>query len=238
MTVEEFAERLGVSRETIRRDLTRLEAIGEVRKYHGGARLLATPAKINEEKEGPFTLRMAQNVEAKQKIAHAASRLLRPDDSLFIDTGSTTIAMAEALATNSSLIIITNSPKIASVASANLNHKIFLIGGAYAAEAGESVGPLALEQISKFRAQHAILTVGAINSSCIMDFDVQEAEIAKAMIERADNVIVLADHSKFERSAVFEVVPLLKIHTIVTDAQPSMAMARALETAGVNLIVA
>lgn len=237
MAVEEFAERLGVSRETIRRDLSRLDAMGKLRKFHGGARSVARSGAAIE-KEGPFAHRMAENAEAKIRIGKAASRLFARDDSLFIDTGSTTIAMAQALAKLQGLVVITNSPRIAATVADNGSHKVFLIGGAYGADAGESLGALALEQIAKFRARHVVLTIGAIDETSIMDFDVQEAEIAKAMIERAERITVLADHSKFDRRAVFEVASLSEVDTLVTDVRPPAAMVDALTAAGVELIVA
>lgn len=236
MAVEEFAVRLGVSRETIRRDLAHLDAMGKLKKFHGGARVVAR-ATVSIDIEGPFAQRMAQNAEAKRRIARAACRLLAPEDSLFIDTGSTTVIMAEALAELQSLVIITNSPRIAATVATNGSHKVFLIGGAYEADAGESVGPLALEQIAKFRARHVILTIGAIDAISIMDFDLQEAEVAKAMIERADRITVLADHSKLDRRGVFEVAPLSAIDTVVTDVEPPTAIAEALIASGVELLV-
>jgi DeoR family glycerol-3-phosphate regulon repressor len=235
MSVEELASRLDVSKETIRRDLTHLDASGGLKKFHGGARVVAV---ADAEKEGPFAQRMAQNFEAKKRIAEAACRLLQPGDSIFIDTGSTTIALAEALLKLNGLVIITNEPRIAAIVAANATHKVFLLGGAYSADAGESVGPLALEQVAKFRAGHALLTVGAIDTASIMDFDLHEAEMAKAMIERADQVTVLVDHSKFEHRAVFEVAPLSKIRNVVTDRKPGEPIAAALAEAGVSLIVA
>lgn len=236
MTVEALADALEMSRETIRRDLTLLDAAGKLRKFHGGARPTTVPAGTME-KEGPFAQRLAQNAEAKRKLARAACRLFQPGDSLFIDTGSTTVALAEALAGLDGLVVVTNAPRIAATLAVNPSHRLFLIGGAYGADAGESLGPLALEQIGKFRARHAVLTVGALDTMSIMDFDLQEAEIAKAMIERADRVTVLADHSKFDRRAVFEVAPLSRIDTLVTDTPPSDVMARALATAGVEVIL-
>lgn len=236
LTVEELAERLAASRETIRRDLARLDAKGQLKRFHGGARAITTPAAVME-KEWPFAQRMAQNALAKQAIATAATRLFQPDDSLFIDTGSTTVILAEALARTQGLVAITNSPSIAATLAGTHSHKVFLIGGAYGADAGESLGPLALEQIAKFRVRYAVLTIGAIDPTCVMDFDLQEAEVAKAMIERADQVVVLADHSKFNRRAVFEVAPLARIDMLVTDQPPSEPMLRAIEAAGIQLIV-
>ncbi|WP_244611155.1 DeoR/GlpR family DNA-binding transcription regulator [Ensifer sp. M14] len=237
MTVEDFADRLGVSRETVRRDLTRLDAMGKLRKFHGGART-ASRGNAAIEAEDPFTQRMAQNTDAKKRIASAARRLVASGDSLFIDTGSTTVAMAEALVALHGLVVITNAPRIAAIVAGNPSHKVFLIGGAYGVDAGESLGPLALEQIAKFRARHVILTVGAIDATSIMDFDLQEAEVAKAMIERSDRITVLVDHSKFNRRGVFEVAPLSAIDSLVTDNRPDAALVEALTAAGIELIIA
>ncbi|MFB2551887.1 DeoR/GlpR family DNA-binding transcription regulator [Ensifer soli] len=237
MSVEALAEALAVSRETVRRDLARLDAAGRLRKIHGGARPLVAPATASN-KEGPFAQRMMQNAEAKHRLARAAAALFARGDSLFIDTGSTTVAFAEALARIDGLVVVTNAPRIAATLSANASQSLFLIGGAYGADAGESLGPLALEQIGKFRARHVVLTVGALDAACIMDFDLQEAEVAKAMIERADRLTVLADHSKLDCRAVFEVAPLSALDTLVTDAPPPPAIAQALADAGVAVVVA
>lgn len=237
LSVEALAEQLQVSRETIRRDLARLDATGRIKRRHGGAMALATSGPTIET-EWPFAHRMAQNAVGKRAIAVAASRLFQADDSLFIDTGSTTIAFADALTSRHSLVIVTNSPRIAATLAPDHTHKVFLIGGAYGVDAGESLGPLALEQIAKFRVRHAVLTVGAIDQSSVMDFDLQEAEVAKAMIARADRVTILADHSKFDRRAVFEVAPLGRVDTLVTDLQPGEAMTASIRNSGIELIVA
>lgn len=236
-TVEELAEQLYVSRETIRRDLLTLDAEGCLHKYHGGARALDHPNEP-QESESPFAMRMAQNNEGKRAIAEAASRYFETGDTIFIDTGTTTLAMASALARIPGLLVITNSPRIAAAVAENGSNKVFLIGGAFAAEVGENVGPLALEQIGKFRAKHAILTIGAMDRACIMNFDLQEAEIARAMIERSDRVTVVADHTKFDRRAVFEVAQLTRIERVITDVKPSPAMCDALSKAGVELVIA
>lgn len=237
MTVDALAAALRVSQETIRRDLTQLDGAGRLRKFHGGARSVITPAvSVSVEKEGPFAHRLAQNAEEKRRLARAACRLFRPGDSLFIDTGSTTVALAEALVSLNSLVVVTNSPRIAATLAVNQSHTLYLIGGAYSSDAGESLGPLALEQVGKFRARHAVITVGALDSVSVMDFDLQEAEMAKAMIVRAESVTVLADHSKFDRRAVFEVAPLARVDTVVTDSQPSEAMTRALTAANVRIV--
>ena len=231
-SVEDLAARLAVSRETVRRDLTLLDGAGRLRKVHGGARAVASGTA-----EGPFAQRMGQAVEAKRRIAEATARLIGPGASLFIDMGSTTLAVAGALAAVSHLTVMTNGPQIAALIGANRTNKVFLIGGAYEAEVGENLGPLAQEQIGKFRAQHVILTVGGIDGDGIMDFDLGEAEVARAMIARAEGVTVVADHGKFARRAVFEVAPLRRIARLVTDRAPTAPLAAALAEAGVQVIL-
>jgi DeoR family transcriptional regulator, glycerol-3-phosphate regulon repressor len=237
LSVDDLAVRLGVSRETIRRDLTHLDARGAVKKFHGGARKPSEQASAPLS-EGPFTHRLAENAAAKRKIALRACELLVPGDSLFIDTGTTTLLLAEVLVERPPLVVITNSCRIAATLAANPTHKVMLIGGAYSADAGQSVGQFAVEQIRRFRAQHAFLTVGAVDARAVMDFDAQEAEIAQAMIERVDRVTVLADHSKFDRRGVFEVAPLNAVAALVTDGSPPVATERALVAAGVEILKA
>ncbi len=236
ISVDDLARELAVSHETIRRDLGRLDGDGLLRKVHGGARI-ADPGRESPGVESPFDQRMAHNVQGKQAIAVLAAGLFRPGDTLFIDTGSTTLALADALAGLSHLTVITNSPRIAAVIAANRSNKAFLVGGAFAPEVGETLGALALDQIAGFRAQHVVLTVGAIDGTCIMDFDVQEAGIARAMIDRADTVTVVADHTKLGRRAVFEVAPLARVGRLVTDHAPDPAMAEALDRHGVEVIL-
>ncbi|WP_234906488.1 MULTISPECIES: DeoR/GlpR family DNA-binding transcription regulator [Rhizobium] len=179
---------------------------------------------------------MADNAALKRKIAYTAASLLSPGDTLFIDTGTTTLLLAEALADLPSLTVITNSHRIAATAAANPNHKIFLIGGAYGTDAGQSLGHLAVEQIKRFRARHAFLTVGAVDETCVMDFDAQETEIAQTMIDRTEMVTVLADSSKFGRQGVFEVAPWRTIDRLVTDRSPSRTLETAIRAEGVEII--
>ena len=115
---------------------------------------------------------------------------------------------------------------------------MFLIGGAYGADAGESLGQFAVEQIRKFRARHAFLTVGAVDEHAVMDFDAEVTEVAQTMIERVDSVTVLADASKFGKRGIFEVAPWGNIDRLVTDEAPPAGIAEALKGAGTEIVVA
>jgi len=233
LTVEELAERLKISQETARRDLTQLASGGLVSKFHGGATL------PHPSGEGPFRIRMAESLREKRAIARAAAALFRPGDTLLIDTGSTTILFAEELARQSGLTVITNSVVIAQTMARGRNgHHTFLIGGEYSDEAMENLGALAVRQVSQFHAIHAVITVGAIEVEGVMDYTLEEAEIARAMISQVRQLTVIADSSKLDKAGLFRVCRLDAIDRLVTDARPRGPLLEALEAAGVELIVA
>ncbi|MDO6584738.1 DeoR/GlpR family DNA-binding transcription regulator [Salipiger sp. 1_MG-2023] len=236
--VDALAERYGSSRETIRRDLSALDARGRLRKFHGGARGIAAPGEPGLT-EGPLDARLATLRVEKDAIGQRAATLFGEGATLFVDTGSTTIAFARALARRRGLTVISNSSQIAAaLAQSDGRHRLYLLGGEIAAEGRETLGALAIQQLQQFTAEHAVLTIGAMTPDGIMDYDLRETELARAMIARAASVTVLADHSKLDRAAVFEVASLGSIDRLVTDRAPSPEMGAALRSAGVEVIVA
>jgi len=179
---------------------------------------------------------MGRNVAAKRAIARAASALFCPGDSLLIDTGTTTLILAEELAQCRGLTVITNSAAIAALAAKGEDSSVFLLGGAFRRGGQECVGELVLEQIRQFRVTHAVLTVGAVGRDGYMDYDLQEAQVARAMARQAADVTVLADAAKMEQRATFQVGPLGLARRLVSDAVPA-ALAAALREAGVALVL-
>jgi len=136
-TVDELAGQLNISRETIRRDLAGLAKLGKIQKFHGGASL------PNVFGEGPFQERMSENAEAKSRIARAAFSLFGPGETLFVDTGSTTLYLAEKLSEISDLTVVTNSSEIAKTVSASIvNNKVFLLGGEFSCDNRQTVGTM------------------------------------------------------------------------------------------------
>ena len=216
LSVAELSGWTGTSQETIRRDLSSLASQNLLRKFHGGAEL--APA----DKESPFDVRMGEHAAQKRQIARLAASLPSEGETLFIDTGSTTIAFAAELAHRNRLTAVTNSPTIAGqLRRAGGFTGVFLLGGEYHSEVDETIGPLCIEQIKRFRTTHAFLTIGALGPEGIMNFDINEAEVARAMVAQADRVTVLVDSSKFTRTALFEVGPLSCASRLVTDAPPA-----------------
>lgn len=233
LSVADLSGRIGTSQETIRRDLSSLAAQNLLRKFHGGAEMPIA------DRESPFSVRMGEHATQKRQIAHLAATLPGDGESLFIDTGSTTLAFAAELARRNRLTVVTNSPVIAGqLQRASGCAGVFLLGGKYHSEVDETVGPLCIEQIRRFRTTHAFLTIGALGAEGIMNFDIDEAEVARAMVGQADQVTILADSSKFTRRALFEVGPLSCAARLVTDARPPDGLSHALETAGVEVLIA
>ncbi len=233
LTVEDLARVLKASPETIRRDLTLLSSGSLVSKFHGGASLPQPSG------EGPFRTRMADSLRQKRAIARVAAGLFRPGDTLFVDTGSTTIVFAEELSRQTGLTVITNSVLIAQTMTRGRNgNRAFLIGGEYSDEAMVNLGALAVRQVAQFHAIHAVITVGAIEAEGAMDFTLEEAEIAGAMIGQARRLTVIADSSKLEKAGLFRVCRLDAIDRIVTDARPKGSLADALNAAEVEVLVA
>ncbi len=224
VSVEALAARLAASPETIRRDLGVLSEAGKIHKVHGGA----MPPRIVG--EGLLQQRMLENVAAKRYIAQKARPLISRGETLFIDTGSTTLIFAEELATIDDLTVITNSPEIAAgISAGNSSARVFLPGGEYHAGNRETFGLMVIEQISAFRANHAVLTIGGIEAEAgVMDFSIDEAQVARAMIGRAENIVALADSSKFNRIAPFSVGALGRFHCLVCEAQPGGPLKEAL----------
>lgn len=233
LSVDWLAEHLDASRETIRRDLTDLSLKGLLRKFHGGATLL------EEQTEGAFRTRLNEHADEKRAIAKATAAIFDAGDTLFIDTGTTTLAFAHELAIRDAMTVVTNSLTITQVmARSGRGHRVFLVGGEYVEEASENVGRLAVEQIGQFNAKDAVITIGAIDAGGVMDYDLREAEIAQAMVAQARRVTVIADSTKLNKSALFTVCRLDQIHRLVVSVEPGRPLRDALAAAGVEVIIA
>lgn len=228
-SVEALARRFDVSAETIRRDLAHLAETGALQKVHGGARRLRLHA------EGKYRERMAQDAEAKAVIARKLAALVAPGDTLFMDTGTTTVACAEALLAVPGLTVITNALRVAQVLGQG-DARVFLLGGAYGQDNAQTLGPMAIDQIDRFQADHAVLTVSALDVAAgAMDSDPDEAQVSRAMRARARTTVVVASAAKLGRAAAFRVCRLDEIDVLVCEEAPPDAFVAALRAAGVEL---
>ena len=227
--VEEIASRLGVSQETVRRDIRPLALAGEVVKLHGA---IALPHDVGE---APFERRLRENAEAKRAIARHAARHISDGDSLMLDTGTTTSFVARELTDHRRLTVVTNSTDIARILATRNGNRVFLAGGALRPDSGAAFGKSALDFIAGFRVRLTILSVGAVDETGLMDYDLEEAELARLMLTRADRRAVVTDHTKFGRAGLIRVAGFDGIDTLVTDHPPPPAIATALTASGAAL---
>lgn len=228
VSVEQLAHAFGVSAETIRRDLAALDRAGLVEKTHGGA----TPPRMAI--EGSLAQRISLNAGAKRDIAARLAAVVQPGDTLFMDTGSTTLACAEALAEIPGLTVITNSVDVARRLGASA--RVHLLGGQYVPANGQTVGAATVREVARFRARRAVLTVTAIDAAHgAMDADPAECEVARAMLDAASECIVVADSSKFGREAAHVVCPLPRIDLLVSEAAPPPSLRDVLAATGVRM---
>jgi len=215
VSTERIIKELGISRETARRDIIELEAQGVARRVHGG--LIALDA------EPPLTVRSAVRAREKRVIARAAAQQLKPGQTLFLDAGSTTTMLAEELRTMSGLTIITNSLQAAlklSTAEEHdpLNNTIILLGGNMLAGAQETRGELTVGEIYRYRADVAMMSpVGIDSKNGASSFQPHEAAIARAMAHQADQLILLADHSKLGLTSRMNYAAINEVAMLVTD---------------------
>ena len=180
---------------------------------------------------------MGEDAGAKMLIARKVTDIIEPGDTIFIDPGSTTLACAAALAERFPLTAITNSVHIARTFDRARNgSSVFFLGGQFGAGNDQTLDTLAVEQIGGFQADHAILTVAAINAETgAMDANFDEAQIARAMRRNARDTIIVASAGKAGRTAAYRLCRLDEIDILVSDRAPDGAFATALANACVEV---
>jgi len=233
ITIADLAGRLGVSLETVRRDVRPLTESGTVLKIHGAVGLAGQVG------EAPFLRRMRENAQAKRRIARAMAGLIRDGDSVMLDTGTTTSFVGRELLGHRRLTVVTNSSDIARTLATVNGNKVYMAGGELRSDSGAAFGASATEFIARFTVAHAIISTGAIHlTGGVMDFDLEEAEFARMVLSRGEQTHVVSDHTKFGRRGLVSVCGLSGFGQIVTDRVPEAALAEALALAGARVVIA
>ncbi|HZG28221.1 MAG TPA: DeoR/GlpR family DNA-binding transcription regulator [Ensifer sp.] len=232
MAVSDLAERLGVSLETIRRDIKPLAESGAVLRMHGG---VALPSALGE---APFEKRMREMSAAKKKIAECVARTIADGESLMLDTGTTTSYLARELLGHRRLTVITNSSDIARVLASVNGNRVYMAGGEIRPDSGAVFGLSAIEFIARFSVDHSIISAGAVDPTGILDYALDEAEFARTVLSRGRRKLVVTDSSKFTRSGLIQVCSFGDLSEIVTEAAPPADIADAIRAAQTTLNVA
>ena len=212
VTVEGLASKFSVSAQTIRKDLNDLCLSGVLTRTHGGA---VFPSGV-ENVEYEARRRIA--APEKAAIGDATAALIPSNASLFINIGTTTEAVSQALLNHSGLMVITNNINVANRMRIYRGIEVVIAGGVVRGSDGGVVGEAAVDFIKQFKVDYAVIGASAIDADgALLDFDYREVKVAQAIIANARHVILVADSTKFERTAPVRIAHLSQVDTFVTD---------------------
>lgn len=225
----ELAQELGVSEDTIRRDLREMASAGLCQRVYGGAlRLARSPTSMNE--------RMGMAGESKAALARAAAGLIPAGSTVFLDASSTNLALARVLSAESDLTVITNAPAIA---AALLERDIATIqlGGLIDPRVGGAIGAKAMRDAEAFRPEILMLGVCGIDLEAgITAFTFEDAEFKRFLASRSKTVLVAITNDKLSTAAPYSVVPLARVARAVIEADADDEEAAALAAAGIDIL--
>ena len=232
LAISALAEALGVSLETIRRDVKPMEETGALIRMHGAVGLAGQIG------EAPFQKRMRENAAGKRDIARAVAATIRDGEAVMLDTGTTTSFLARELTRHRGLTVVTNSSDIARTLAAVNGNRVYMAGGELRPDSGAAFGKSALDFIARFTVTHAVISAGAVDASGVMDFDLDEAEFARMVLSRGERRLVVTDSTKFGRRGLISVAGFGDLDGLFTDTPPPPGIAEALAAGGAALTVA
>ncbi len=230
-SLEELALQVGASTSTVRRDMIALEAGGALRRTHGGARLVNPHSD-----EFIFASRDTHQIAEKEAIGRACAELIRPNETVIMDAGTTVFHVAKYLEAKAPQII-TNSLPIANFFAASNRVELIVSGGVIYPRLGVLVGPLAVEAFSKIHADVAIMSAGGITLDGVTNSHGLLIEIQRAMMRAATRVIFCFDSTKLGRRSVSFLCPLGEIDAIVTDNGAPAELTAQFRASGLEAIV-
>lgn len=213
VTVEGLAAHFNVTVQTLRRDLGDLADAGQLMRVHGGAVLPSGTVNIAHEE------RRSLNSKSKGAIARACAAAIPDGASLFLNIGTSTEAVAQALAHHVGLFVVTNSLSAVPFLQANKNTHVTVTGGKFRRSDGGLVGPMAIETVHQFKLDFAIIGCSAMNTDGdLLDYDLDEVAVSRAILNAARSKFLVTDHTKFQRSAPARIAGVDLLDGIFTDA--------------------
>lgn len=230
--VTELSERLHVSAVTVRKDLTELEKSGRLYRSHGHAIKMSGAGGLINEKE----LLMPSQ---KTLIGQAAAELITRDDFIMLASGTTINTFAQCIKPIGHLRVISASLAASETLSGNINIDVLQLGGIVHKESQSVVGDYAITQLQDFACSKLFLGVEGVDLDFgITTTDVHEAALNRAMIAASDQVIVLADHTKFNQRSFSKIADMDKVSILITDADIPKEARQRLTDKGIQIIIA
>ncbi|WP_343615013.1 DeoR/GlpR family DNA-binding transcription regulator [Novosphingobium sp.] len=231
VAVEDLAERLAVTPQTIRRDLNVLADQALLSRIHGGAMIASGVSNL------AYDTRRAVAAHAKARIGAAAAALIPDGSSLFINIGTTTEAVAANFSHHRDLMVISNNLNVVDALSNHGSVDLVCVGGKVRTEDRAVVGALAMRFIENFRVDYALIGISALApDGTLLDFAIDEVEVSQTIIRNARKVILVADSSKEDRSAPVRVCGMEEIDFYVCDRIVDEGLRAACEQHGVTVI--
>jgi DeoR/GlpR family transcriptional regulator of sugar metabolism len=231
-SLPDLADKLQVSESTVRRDLDQLEQTGSAKRTHGGVFYTGSSPKLPH-----FDERQPAQWDKKRLIANRAAELIENGDTLLLDGGTTAYEVARLLV-GRPLQIVTNSLPVANLFASSADTDLVLLGGYVYPRTGVSLGPYANEMLARLNVRKTILSVAAINERGFYNSNLLLVETERAMMHAAEEVIVVADSTKFGHQSLAHLAPLEAVQYLVVDDDISADWQQRVKAAGVKLVIA
>lgn len=232
VTLDDLAEKLKVTTQTVRRDVATLEKRNLVMKYHGGILSLVRDNREN------YALRQTDQLDAKKVMSHLCLEYIADNSSVFMTIGTTLEILAKNFVNNrTNLTIITNSIKNANILIENSSFNVITPCGNIRSHNGGVAGSEAANFLKSFRMDYVVLSAGSISEDgLILDYNLDEALLARQMIEQSQQVILLMDSMKFHMQANVVLSALSNVDILITDQKPSDSYIEICRNSGCKLI--
>lgn len=238
ISVAEICSLFDISEMTARRDLQELEREGLLRRVHGGA-----VYNLGRSYEPPLKTRLNNQSDQKRAIGQKAASLILDGDSIALDVGSTTLEIARALHDKRNLTVLTSSLPIANeivaLYSLESDVRLILTGGVVRAREWSMVGEFTSQLYKQFHVDKAFVGIGGISlEDGLTEYNLEDALVKRVLLKNAQQIIVVADGSKFNQTTFASVGPLSAVHTIITDESAPVDMLDELQSMGIEVLVA
>jgi DeoR family glycerol-3-phosphate regulon repressor len=232
-SIEALAHQFAVTPQTVRRDINELCEQGTLQRFHGGAGLPSSVENL------AYATRRVLRQEEKRRLAVLAAARIPDHASLFINIGTTTEEVARALLDHQGLSVVTNNLNVAGMLAGKPDFRVIVAGGQVRARDLGIVGEATVDLIRQFKVDIGIIGISGIDlDGALLDFDYREVRVAQAIVANARQVFLVADHSKFGRSAMVRMGTMEQIDALFTDHPPPGPYADMLMAAGVAVHVA